>query len=47
MALLKEGERLCRELGNQDALRIFLHNQASILRTRGDLEGAKALLKDL
>jgi tetratricopeptide (TPR) repeat protein len=46
MALLKEQERICRQLGNLDSLQACLGNQALILRARGDLDGAMALLKE-
>src|ERR1019366_6947595 len=42
----KEQERLCRELGNKEALQLALGNQAPILQTRGDLDGAMALSKE-
>jgi tetratricopeptide (TPR) repeat protein len=46
MALLKEQERICRELGNKDGLGMSLGNQANILYDRGDLDGAIALHKE-
>jgi len=46
MALHKEQERLCRELGNKDGLQTALAGQASILQNRGDLDGAMALRKE-
>jgi nephrocystin-3 len=46
MALHKEEERICRELGNRNGLQISLGNQALILHDRGDLEGAMALHKE-
>ena len=46
MALLKETERICRELGNQNGLQISLGNQALILMDRNDRDGAMALLKE-
>ncbi len=46
MALHKQAERLCRELGNKDGLRISLGNQANILSSRRDLDGAMALHKE-
>jgi hypothetical protein len=46
MALLKESERICRELGNSEGLQRALNNQASILYYRGNSEDAMALLKE-
>jgi len=46
MALHKEEERICRELGNKDGLSVSLRNQAVILQARGDLDGAMALHKE-
>jgi len=46
MALLKEQERICRQLGNLDGLSRTLGNQALILKDRGDLDGAMALHKE-
>jgi len=46
-ALLKEQERVCRQLGNLDSLQASLGNQALILKARGDLDGAMALLKEV
>ena len=46
MALHKEQERICRELGNKAGLQASLGNQALILKARGDLEGAMALHKE-
>ena len=46
MALLKEQERLCRELGNKEALGASLSNQALILLGNGDLDGAMTLYKE-
>ena len=46
MALNKEQERLCRELGNKQALSGSLNDQALILDVRGDLDGAMALHKE-
>ena len=46
MALLKDQERICRQLGNLDGLQTSLGNQALILRARGDLDGAMALHKE-
>ena len=46
MALYKEQERLCRELGNKDGLRACFGCQALILKARGDLDGAMALHKE-
>ena len=45
MELLKEEERICRELGNKDGLQRTLGNQANILYARGDLDGAIATLQ--
>ena len=45
-ALHKEQERICRQLGNLDALQHSLGNQAVILQARGDLDGAMALHKE-
>ena len=46
MALMKEVECICRELGNKGGLQVSLGNQALILRAREDLNGAMALLKE-
>jgi len=46
MALHKEQERICRQLGNLDGLQASLGNQALILKDRGDLDGAMALHKE-
>jgi tetratricopeptide (TPR) repeat protein len=46
MALYKDQERLCRELGNKDGLSNSLAGQALILKARGDLDGAMALHKE-
>jgi hypothetical protein len=46
VVLYKEGERLCRELGNKDGLSGSLGNQGTILRAHGDLAGAMALHKE-
>jgi tetratricopeptide (TPR) repeat protein len=46
MALLKEQERIARQLGNLNDLQTSLGNQALILKARGDLDGAMALLKE-
>ncbi|HEX41329.1 MAG TPA: tetratricopeptide repeat protein [Phycisphaerales bacterium] len=46
MALHKEQERICRQLGNLEGLSSSLGNQALILQARGDLDGAMALLKE-
>ena len=45
MALHKEVERICRELGDRAGLAATLGNEALILRARGDLDGAMALRK--
>ena len=45
MALHKEEERLCRELGNKQGLQASLGNQANILYARGNLESAMALYR--
>src|SRR5206468_2967756 len=42
----KEQERICRQLGNINGLAISLGNQAVILKARGDLNGAMALLTE-
>ena len=44
MALYKEQERICLQLGKLDSLSHSLGNQAAILKDRGDLDGAMALL---
>jgi tetratricopeptide (TPR) repeat protein len=46
MALHKEKERICRQLGNLDGLQRTLGNQALILQACGDLDGAMALHKE-
>ena len=46
MALHKEGERICRELGNPANLATSLGAQALVLQDRGDLDGAMALHKE-
>jgi tetratricopeptide (TPR) repeat protein len=46
MALHKEEERICRELGDKDGLSTSLGNQALILSDREDLDGAMALYKE-
>jgi len=46
MALHKEHERICRELGDRGGLQTSLGNQALILRDRGELDEAMALLKE-
>jgi hypothetical protein len=45
MALLKEEERICRQLGDLAGLAASLDNQAFILYARGDLDGSMALLR--
>ena len=45
MALHKQQEQICRELGNKGGLSTSLGNQALILYDRGDLDGAMALRK--
>ncbi len=39
MALYKEQERLCRELGKKAGLQFSLGTQANILHARGDFSG--------
>ena len=46
MALLKEKEKICRQLGDPAGLQASLGNQALILQARGDLDGAMALHKE-
>jgi hypothetical protein len=46
MDLLKESERLSRELGDIDALQCVLGNEQEILRRRGDLAGALVVLRE-
>ena len=46
LALHKQAERLCRELGNKEGLSYSLGSQALILQGRGDLDGAMALHKE-
>jgi len=46
MALLKEQERICRELNDPAGLKACLADQAVILSDRGDLEGAMALFQE-
>jgi tetratricopeptide (TPR) repeat protein len=46
MALLREQERICRQLGNPQGLAVCLSGQASILQDRGDWDSALALLKE-
>ena len=46
MALYKEQERICRDLGNINGLQSSLGNQALILKDRGDLDGAMKLMKE-
>jgi hypothetical protein len=45
MALLKEQERLCRELGDKAGLSASLGNQANILYGRGQPDAAMALMR--
>jgi tetratricopeptide (TPR) repeat protein len=47
MALHKEEERICRELGDKAGLSGSLGNQALILKARGELDGAMALHKEV
>ncbi|HYG57975.1 MAG TPA: tetratricopeptide repeat protein, partial [Symbiobacteriaceae bacterium] len=47
MALLKEVERLCRELGHKSGLSTCLGNQAVILQACGRLDEAMALQKEM
>jgi tetratricopeptide (TPR) repeat protein len=46
VALFKEAESLCLELGNKDGLLRALLSQANILYSRGDLDGAMVLYKE-
>jgi tetratricopeptide (TPR) repeat protein len=46
MALYREQESLCRELGNNKGISSALGGQASILYARGDLKGALAPLEN-
>jgi hypothetical protein len=46
MALHKEEEQICRQLGDLANLQRSLGNQALILQARGDLDGAMALHKE-
>lgn len=46
MALYKENERICRELGDKVKLQAFLGNQALILKARGEIDKAMKLLKE-
>ena len=46
MALHKEEERICRQLGNLDSLQRSLGNQALILKAWGKLGEAMALHKE-
>jgi len=46
MQLLKEQERICRELGKKHLMQISLRDQALILLIRGDMDGAKQLCKE-
>jgi len=46
MEVLRESERLSRELGNLDGLQVSLCNQAVILLRLGDLYKAMLLLKE-
>lgn len=46
MALYKEQERICRQLGKLDSLAICLANQGSSLRKSGNREAAMALYKE-
>lgn len=45
-ALFEEQERMCRELRDQDGLRLSLRNRGSILASRGDIEGALVLFRE-
>ncbi|MEN6428712.1 MAG: AAA family ATPase [Phycisphaerales bacterium] len=46
MVLIKDQERICRQLGDLDGLQMSLLNQSVILKMQGDLDGAMALLKE-
>jgi hypothetical protein len=46
MKLLKDQEKICRELGTKLGLSISLGNQAVILRARGELDEAMNLHKE-
>jgi tetratricopeptide (TPR) repeat protein len=46
MALHREQERICRQLGNLDSLQASLGNQANILYDRSQLDEAMALYKE-
>ena len=46
VALLKEQERICRQLGNLEGLQASLGNQAAILYARGELDDAMPLMKE-
>ena len=46
MALHKEEEQICRDLGNVDGLKISLNNQAIICNANRDFNVAMALLKE-
>jgi len=46
MALHREQERICRELGTRTGSQPPLGNQANILYVRGDLDGAMALHRE-
>ncbi len=46
MALLREEERICREVGYKEGLGRSLRNQARILQARGDLDEAAAALRE-
>ena len=46
MALNKEAERICKELGNKNGLAHAIGNQANILYARGELDEAMRLLKE-
>ena len=46
MVLHKEAERICRQVGSKQDLMVCLYNQAEILQTWGELDGAMALFKE-